>query len=353
MSHFTVEKEIPADWDTVVTGPAAARSRWIRLTAERFQDEYKIFMLREEDGRCAVALGGTIVSSPSAGLDWFNPPLVLSGGVTRDGLAAGQPYAWTRRQAASAYPCLLLVYPHFASFPVGNRREDPASLRRFLTEVTAWAQVEGARSIALLFLHPVASHLMTELSSAGFAVVPLVERCDLDVTWKDFDGYLESLPKRRRGEVRRELRLLESRGITLSSRHPSGDESDLVALRCQLVEKYRGSCDPAHERSTFEQLRELVAADDITIFTATKDGRLLNFGLFVRDGDEWVAFLTGADYQSGQEGLGYFANLFYRPAALAPSLGIRTILYGPSARDAKRRRGCRVTPLFAAGKILS
>ena len=243
------------------------------------------------------------------------------------------------------------MYPDYLSFPVGPRAADPEVLASFLAEVTGWAAGAGLRSVAALYLTPSAEPLMRQLPRAGFGLAPLTARCDLDVDWPDFPGYLATLPSKRRVEVRRELRRIEEQGLTLSGRPLTDDEPELVALRCAQVAKYGAPADPGRERSYLDRLRTR-PAEDLTVFTVQRGQRMLGFSLFVQDDDVWTAALTGTDYRAQESSFAYFATLFYQPAAHAPGKGIRTIGYGSGSLDAKRRRGCRVTPLWAAGRLL-
>ncbi|MEV4114741.1 GNAT family N-acetyltransferase [Nonomuraea sp. NPDC049695] len=179
-------------------------------------------------------------------------------------------------------------------------------------------------------------------------MAPLTHRCDLNVTWHDLTGYLERMPRKRRGEVRRELRALSSRGVRVIRRALTDDESALARMRSQLVGKYGRTPSPEREQAFLTGVRAVFDPAELLVFEAYEDTHPLGFALFARDGPEWTALLTGTDYTRSQAGLTYFATCFYEPAAAAPELGITSIAYGLGAVRAKTSRGARARPVYAA-----
>lgn len=350
--RLAVTEELPSDWESVTQHAAApATRRWIQLGHDWLPGRLHTLALRDDDGECLAAIGAAVVEDPGARLR-LNAHQVLSGGTAAMGLAAEGPYPWADTEHAEVFPSLLLMYPNYASFPVGPASGDRAVLKEFVARITDWARAQGLRSVSLLFLRASADPFIEELRSAGFDILKLTETCDLRVTWTDLDGYFLSLPSKRRVEARRELRMLEERGIELDARPLAAEEPEILDLRCQLAEKYDGVSDIERERRILNGLREHVAPEDLTVFTASKDGTMLGFGLMVRDGEEWTAAIAGTNYRREDSEFTYFANLYYQPAALASAHGIRTIGYGPGSWDAKRRRGCELSPLYAAGLLL-
>jgi hypothetical protein len=344
-----VEEGVPADWDSVAgDGPAAGRARWVEFGRSWYPGPYHTFALRDSDGRCLVGMGGTVLGSAGP-VPRRDPYHILTGRAAYLGLCADPPPPWPSDvDPGAVHPCLVLMYPNYATFPVGTGLADPATLGRFVAELVEWAGKRAVRSIAVLFLTPPADPLLPALRQAGFEVMRMGERCDMHVTWPDFDGYLRGLPSKRRIEVNRELRALDERGLVRSARPLAADEPELLDLRCQLIAKYDGKADPRAEKSIFDKIRTYVTPDDITVFTVTKDDRVLSFSLYIQDGPEWTAMLTGSDYRDPDATYGYFSTIFYQPIAAAPKQGVRLLSYGYGSLDTKRRRGCHITPYHAA-----
>lgn len=352
-SSFSVTAGLPEDWPSYTAdGPAPARARWIEFGQSWFHGEYHTFALRDSTGRCLVAMGGTVLQAPGP-VARRDPYAILTGVTAAMGLLPDGPYPWRDVDAADVHPCLMLMFPNYAAFPVGAEATSRPAVRRFVDELLGWATAQGIKSVACLFMTPQAAMLIEELEAVGFTVAKVSDRCDLLVEWPDFDGYLQTLPSKRRIEVGRELRRIADRGLTLSSRPMQADEPELLRLRCALIAKYDGVADVEAEQAIFDLIRKHVSDEDITVYTVTQGDTLLSFSLFIQDGTEWTAMLTGSDYTSPDATFGYFSTIYYQPIADAPARGVKTIAYGPGAQETKRRRGCQITPCHIAQLTLS
>lgn len=347
-AFFSVEPGIPADWSASTgSGPAVGRERWIRFGMSWYPGEYHTFSLRTESGECAVALGGTVLELPGP-VARRDPYHLLAGHGASAGFHPEGPHPWRDIHPAEVSPCLLLMYPYYKTFLVGRHAGDPMWIKLYIENLILWAISKGIRSIALLYLTKEATPFIGPLSTAGFSVVNLIDRCDLEVSWKDFDGYLASLPSKRRIETRREQAQIRQRALTVAERPLAGHEEALLNLRCQLVAKYDGKVDRAAEAAMLASIKDNIEPSDITVFTVADRDCILNFTLFIQDDSEWTAMLSGTDYTRPDSSFGYFETVFYQPAAQAPDRGIRQIGYGPASVAAKRRRGCQVSPCLAA-----
>lgn len=326
--------------------PPTVTPRWINLAPTRLPGEFTTFTLAGPDAP-AVGIGGVVMESVF-GNDRIDPYAILSGRSAHQGLALHGPYPWRGLEPAQVYPCLLLMFPHYECLPVGPAAGSVAACAELVRELVRWARERGVRSVVFEYLTPEAAALVTALREAGFTLVELASRCDLEVRWDSFESYLALLPSKRRIVVRRELRALADLGVRVSEGSLEEHESELVRLRCQLVAKYGNRVDPAKEAAFLERVRTRFAPDEVSVFTARRDGALLGFGLFIREGEYWVPLLTGTDYTDPASRLTYFATLFYRPVELAPARGVKIIPYGLGSWAAKRLRGCRLNPLYAA-----
>ncbi|MEE1752749.1 GNAT family N-acetyltransferase [Streptomyces sp. SP18CS02] len=275
---------------------------------------------------------------------------MLSGGTASLGLAADGPWPWAALPPTAVHPALVLTMPNYRLSVLGSP-SGPAAVSALLDGIGRWRRARGIRSVAVLYACEEPGHLLTALRGAGARMLPLARECFLDITWRDFDGYLATLPSKRRVGVRRELRALAEAGTTVRQIHAEDHLDELIRLRCQLVAKYGGTPDAAKERAFFGRVRDTFGPGALTTFATEHAGRLMSFGLFVRDGDHWTALLTGSDYRRPQARLGYFATLFYAPARTAPTLGITAVGYGLGSWQAKTSRGCRTSMLWAAATV--
>jgi uncharacterized protein len=343
---------LPPDWDELAAGaPPSVSRRWVNLAADRFPAGYRTFELRA-GGATLAALGGTVLARPHAS-PRVDPYRILAGHSAGLGLIPAGPHPWRGLGAADVMPCALLMYPNYDLFPVGPAARDPAALDCLVRHLCAWAGREGLASLAFLYLTPRGGALMDALRRAGAQVVPLAHACSLDVTWRDFDGYLATLPQKRRAAVRSELRRLAAQEVTVGAEELGAVAPDLLRLRGQLVVKYGGTPSAERDGRLLDYVRASFTPAEICVVTARRRGLLLGFFLLVQDGDCWTALLTGADYDEPCSRFTYFATGFYTPAALAPARGVRTISYGLGSWEAKRLRGCELTALSAAGLRLA
>lgn len=345
---FTVTPGVPDDWDSFAgNGPAAGRGRWITFGQSWFPGDYQTFALRDRTGDCRVAMGGTVLTAPAA-VPRRDPYHILTGRTAHLGLFADE-HPWPADlDPGDVHPCLVLMYPNYATFQTGPGANDPDTLREFVHELVAWGKSEGVASIALLYLTPPTAPLLEELRRAGFSTPYMGQRCDMAVTWSDFGGYLRSLPKKYRDEAKREINRMQDRGLVTGTRPLGAEEPELLDLRCRLIEKYDGSVNRADQAAIFDMIREHVAPEDITVFTVSEGDKLLSFSLFIQDGPEWTVMLIGTDYREQDAAYGYFSCMFYQPATMAPTRGVNLIAYGYGTLDAKRRRGCQLSPYYGA-----
>ncbi len=338
---------LPADWPELTAAcPHTVTPRWLALGADRLGDGYQTFILRA-GGRPELAVGGTVLAGPLPS-PRVDPYRILSGRSAGLGLIPDGPHPWADAAPADVFPAVLFMYPNFDMFPVGRAAHDRALLRDLVGKLLGWARANGIAALAFLFATPDAADLMAALAERGAAALPLAGTCVLDVSWDDFDGYLATLPSKRRVAIRGELNRLAAAHVVLAEERLDDVEPELLRLRAKLVAKYDGRPAPARDRLLLDKIRDLFDGDEILVVTARCERRMLGFALLLRDGGRWTALLVGTDYDDPRSRLTYFAVTFYRPAALAPGRGITSIGYGLGSWQAKRLRGCRVVPLLAA-----
>lgn len=349
---FSVRTGVADDWDAHLGAgaPATLSRRWITLAEGRIPGGARTLELSGDAGPSVSLVGGP-VDGPTGHVR-FDPFRVLSGGSADDGVAEDGPHPWKGLVADEVFPCCLLMFPNYETAPAGPDARDPAAVLAYVDALVAWCRENGMRSIAGLFLRPDFPEFLDALRLRGFDVVPMVDRCDMDVTWQDFDGYVAGLPRKRRFAVRRELRDIALRGVEISERGVREEEPELVRLRAQIVTKYGGAPDAEREAGSLRHLREHFGPENVTVVEARQNGALLSFSILVRDGAQWTILMSGTDYDHPDASFTYFATMFYRPAELAPRLGITSMAYGLGTLQAKKLRGCTVNTLSAAALLL-
>lgn len=357
---------LAAQWPTLAQhGPLFATPGWLRAMDGRLGEHTMTIVVRR-DGQATLAAYASVQEHHRPGelFDLHHAlvhpgdelPLTPRSRTLRAELAAAAPppQRWL--------PSLVVMLPGYECTPVGADATDAAATAALTDGALRWAASHGIATVAMLYLRPEATTLAAALAGRGFTRLPLAPTWDLHLPGATLDGatldgYLASLPRKRRHEARRELRLLDEAGVTIAPVAATMVFDDLVRLRCQLVARYRGAgVDPGQERSKLRRIIDYVAGGRPHVLLATAGGAggaggggaggaPLGFALFAEHRDMWHCLAVGADYTDPRSRLTYFATAYYRAAELAYTHGVRTLGYGLGAWQAKRARGCRPTPL--------
>jgi uncharacterized protein len=101
---------------------------------------------------------------------------------------------------------------------------------------------------------------------------------------------------------------------------------------------HRSTLASVHDR--FERI-VACAGDRLTVFRAQRDGVLLGVLGLLEGGRELYSRIIGC---RPDRNCTYFELTYYAPVRHAIAREIRAIHYGPLSLDAKRQRGCTVSP---------
>jgi hypothetical protein len=345
----TVTDGVCPEWPVLSAGARTlATSGWLRSMAGRLGPEPRTVEVRTADG-LVLAAHASVQREPRPG-EFFDLhhvlvaptadfPLTPESRARRAELAATAPgpAAWT--------PSAVVMLPGYECVPVGPAAEDAAALRLLAGGVRDWADDQGIPTVAFLYTRPEQRSLAAALAETGYTPVPLTYSWELALPGATLDDYLAALPRKRRKEVRREARLLETSGVDIREAAVDPVFDDLVRLRCQLVTKYRGRADPAWEARRLRVLVDEVAAGEPVVLLAEADGAPVGFALFAATSPDWLCLAVGTDYTDPRSRLTYFGTAYHRAAELGYARGARTLGYGQGAWQAKRSRGCTPTPL--------
>jgi predicted N-acyltransferase len=334
-------------------GPVQASPLWLRVLGGRIPGRTVTFVAFEDREPVAGVLGTVVdgarpyeafdlrhvVASPSEVLP-FSP----AAQAARTALAARAP------EPARWYPSLVAMLPGYVCPVVGPAAGSDPPVAALVAEAVAHAEREGLRAVAFLFVRPEEAALRRALAGLGFLRIPQAFTCELgldEIGGEGFEGYLATLPKHRRTEIRRELRRLADAGVELRVRPPAEVAEDLVRLRTELVRTYRGEADAGAERARLEALTAEVPSSRLPVFTAERGGEVLGLALFLTGPTDWHPIWTGMERRRPDARLTYFATAFYQPIRAALAARARVIHYGMGSWGAKRARGCRLVPLDA------
>jgi hypothetical protein len=302
-------------------------------------------------GGAAVGLYGTILEEPNPDpsedlrslLELGSP--FLSRTRSEPSRAPAAAAGATRGTGADWYPSLTLALPGRQWFAVGDGARDARVLTAALEALCRWAAAAGIRAVCALYVDPADEPLNLALTEGGFAPFPVGEEATLAVDGRTYLSLLESRSPKGRAKIRREIVRLAAADLRFDEATLWEAMDDVVRLRCLHKARYGRAAEPERELALFTAIAEGFG-EGATVFRATAgDGAVVSFALFLWDRQTWHAMATATDHQHPASDLSYFATMYYEPYRVAHDRGARVISYGLATGEAKRRRGCRLTPL--------
>lgn len=185
--------------------------------------------------------------------------------------------------------------------------------------------------------------LEDNLCRLGYVSFPSVRTLCLDVTWSDFEGYLESLSYKNRKDVRREIKMSKGSDVSIVE-EKNFDEfsSTLSNLHSNLFSRYHPGDETPYGPSFFRGLSKY-AGDKTRVLIARKEDKIIGFSLSLQHQSTLDVYLVGFDYSSRTcTDFAYFNLAYYEPIRLAIAEGVKRIHFSISSEILKMKRGCKV-----------
>ncbi len=292
------------------------------------------FLLENDEGLAAAAICEAVTAQ-----DAHNP---------LDSLLFGRAMRAARILAVSTRPALLFSPPLGNGAAVILRNTGPGERRRLFDKLLDGIEAYATdRKFGIAFIGVSGDDRMqTEaLRDRGYLETEVQPTTSLDVEWRDFGGYVDYLRRRSKsaaGTARSERNRNRSSGVHIRS--VPADSVDPLAFYTLAREHYRhkNGGDPLYGPRFLPQLIQALG-DDFLVFEAERHGKRVAMLGVVRSGDVgWLSCL-GIDLRDRSNDFTYFNLVFYHLADRAAALGLRTLLYGNGAYQAKRMRGCRLS----------
>ncbi|MDP9121633.1 MAG: GNAT family N-acetyltransferase [Acidobacteriota bacterium] len=192
--------------------------------------------------------------------------------------------------------------------------------------------------------------LAGHLADLGLTPRPIWNRYILDLTaFGSADDYVDSLPRKQRSEMRRQVRRAGDAGAEIAVREPPfanaaqiAEIAEIAALCRRTTAKF-GSV-PYYPEPAFAEL--LAAAGRSTrIVTLRLAGALLGTYVCFTDHDRFHTWAAGADYQAASFSPYYVC--FYEAVRAAIAAGVPLMECGRGNARFKERYGMQVVPLSA------
>jgi len=330
-----VEQLPGAEWQSLVFGHPALHLEVLRAIAKASPRPLpvQVFLLEDQLGLAAAAVCEPIAASAAHN--------------TLDKLLFGRAERLVHRLRVSTQPLLLFKCPLARQAPIVLRSGESAQQIRDLASLLDGIEEHAARhnlGIAFIGFTTEDELLCSALRSRRYLDSEIDSTARLEIEWTDFDGYVNHLRTRSRNAAkiaRNERNRNRRNGVCIQRVRPGAAETQ--ALYTLMYEHYHHK----HGRDLpFGPgfLPRLVAAldDDLLIFEARRDGRVVGAVLVVRSGCVGWVVTVGIELRDRPNDFTYANLLFYHAADWAPALGIKTLLYGTAVQKAKLTRGCRL-----------
>ncbi|MBT0159179.1 GNAT family N-acetyltransferase [Candidatus Bathyarchaeota archaeon A05DMB-2] len=201
---------------------------------------------------------------------------------------------------------------------------------------------------SFLFVSEFDAILNSSLENFGYTKFPWRRTLYLDLTWPNFEAYLQSLPKKIRLTIRREIKKYTASGATTERLSEFGKLADeLSDLNACLLWKYDKSSKSLYDASFFRNLNEYVKGK-ANVFVARKNGELIGYLLSIRHNDVMDCYNCGFKYDALKDkDFRYFNIGYYVPIKWAMEEGIKKIYYRFTAEKIKLKRGCKSERIYS------
>lgn len=331
----------PADWARVaVRGGLYSSHPWLLALEGQAGFEPRYLLATAPDGRLLGALPVYRVEGPGSVSLYDHYALFV------------EPWAGGADATGSWFPAL------YAGPKAGYQNEvlvDPGLdgaasrgvLAALLDRLAALAHAETVRSQAWLYLTDAAAGAIAPLLGERARLLLSGAAAHLPVRWRSFDGYLSSLSRSRRHQVRREIDRFGAAGHRVDVGRLSECCDEAGPLLANLQRKYGHGSTP--EEMT-EQLRRQAAALDAhsVVFQCRRGASLVGYCLCFVWGEELYARTVGFDYGATGAHAEYFNLNYYLPIRYAIERRLRTVHLGTQSYAAKLARGAEPRPLWSA-----
>ncbi|HOW27517.1 MAG TPA: GNAT family N-acetyltransferase [Elusimicrobiota bacterium] len=182
------------------------------------------------------------------------------------------------------------------------------------------------------------------LLSFGYRRIHNLPGTRIDVTWKTFDQYLDSLRKRYRKEISLRKRKFQRDDVTVQVVEDfTPHAADLERLWFNVYDQAREYKRERLTKDFFMNIRQCLNGRS-SVLLVKKGDRPVAFSLLLFDDETLIPLFCGLDYSLNEDYCLYF-NLFYNIIALAGERDMRDIDLGITTLEPKKEIGAEVVTL--------
>jgi uncharacterized protein len=182
---------------------------------------------------------------------------------------------------------------------------------------------------------------------AGVTAEPVLLDADawIEVPDGGWPAWLETLPNKRRKNIRREERSFREAGYRLETMPLAASYERLGGPAAATLLKYGHETSPGNELVSLRRVVDCIG-DLASVVVCWLDGEPLAFCIHYVWGDTVFLRWAGFDYDRMAGAAEYFNVLYYSQVMAAPERGTRWIHAGVSVPEAKALRGAELRPLW-------
>jgi hypothetical protein len=264
------------------------------------------------------------------------------GGTVRwitDRLYRALPRLMSLRLLAAGSPVAEICHLGFAGDVEPSCR--PILLSALVHALRSHARSDGYALVAVKDVADRHQHLWQPFAEAqNFHRVPGLPTACLDLPFDSLDGYLASLSRATRRDLRRKRRDFDR--VSVETREDVGGSADeLAALYEATVARSELRFEPLPREYFAALLRWL--APNARVFLYRAEGRLIAFNLTIEDRDRLIDKYIGMDYSIAHQYNIYF-NSWLHNVEYCINNRIRIYQSGQGFYGSKLRLGCRLQP---------
>jgi predicted N-acyltransferase len=321
----------PAEWDSLASaGGFYLSHEWLRLV-EADESATAEYLLVNDGQRIIAALPVYDVNNEP--LPLYRPHHVADGRWSGHYLLAG-----ARRGFING----ILVAP---GLTVQQRDQ---AFRLLLAAIGERVRACGADGALFLHMTTVAADELLSADHDGCAAkVPVLMSADsaIDIPGSTIDDYIATIPSQYRRKIRREMRVFEAAHYQTAEVRLEDCLAEAGALVCNLQHRYGHMDDDGVWQGELGKMAELLDERGV-VFSCRHEGALAGFALGYPHGQTLYMRRCGFDYDRLRDAFEYFNLGYYLPLRYAYRQGLKRLHLGPTAYEAKVRRGAALAPLW-------
>ncbi len=201
---------------------------------------------------------------------------------------------------------------------------------------------------SFLFVSEFDKHLINHLENSGYHKYLWRPTLYLNIQWKTFEDYLNSLESHFRKTVKREIKNCSQNGVTIKEVTEFKNlASSLSDLSANLISKHNKTTKNFFKPILYESLSTSAKTNTI-VFIAKKNDAIIGFSVCMQKDQTLDCFHCGFNYDlQNKTDFTYFNIVYYTPIKWAIEHGIKKIYYRIAAEEVKYRRGCKPETIYS------